>query len=47
VRHFDYLVINEEARPVQAVNDLDAIVRAEKYRIHRYPDTRLKELEDS
>ncbi len=47
VRHFDYLVINEEARPVQAVDDLDAIVRAEKYRIHRYPDIRLKELEDS
>lgn len=47
VRSFDYLVINEEAQPTRAVDDLEAIVRAERYRIHRYPDTRLKELEDS
>ncbi len=31
----------------QAVDDLEAIVRAERFRIHRYPETRLKELEDS
>ncbi|MEO7040084.1 MAG: guanylate kinase [Candidatus Elarobacter sp.] len=47
VRRFDYLVINEEAQPQQAVDDLQAIVRSERYRIHRYPETRLKELEDS
>jgi guanylate kinase len=47
VRRFEYLVINEEAHPRQAVDDLEAIVRAERYRIHRYPETRLKELEDS
>ncbi|GAC1658060.1 MAG: guanylate kinase [Candidatus Elarobacter sp.] len=47
VRRFDYLVINEEAQPQQAVDDLEAIVRAERYRIHRYPETRLKELEDT
>jgi guanylate kinase len=47
VRRFDYLVINEEAQPQQAVDDLEAIVRAERYRIHRYPENRLKELEDS
>ncbi len=47
IRRFDYLVINEEARLQQAVDDLEAIVRAERYRIHRVPDTRLKELEDS
>jgi len=47
VRRFDYLVINEEAQPQQAVDDLEAIVRAERYRIHRDPETRLKELEDS
>ena len=46
-RRFDYLVINEEAQPQQAVDDLAAIVRAERYRIHRVPDIRLKELEDS
>lgn len=47
VRRFDYLVINEEAQPERAVDELEAIVRAERYRIHRYPDIRLKELEDS
>jgi guanylate kinase len=47
IRRFDYLVINEEAHPSQAVDDLEAIVRAERYRIHRVPDNRLKELEDS
>jgi guanylate kinase len=47
VRRFEYLVINEEAQPHQAVDDLEAIVRAERYRIHRYPENRLKELEDS
>ena len=47
VRRFDYLVINEEAQPQRAVDDLEAIVRSERYRIHRYPDYRLKELEDS
>lgn len=47
VRRFDYLLINEEARPEQAVDDLEAIVRAERFRIHRYPETRLKELEDT
>lgn len=47
VRRFDYLVINEEAQPQRAVDDLEAIVRSERYRIHRYPETRLKELEHS
>jgi guanylate kinase len=47
VRRFDYLVINEEAQPGRAVDELEAIVRAERYRIHRYPETRFKELEDS
>lgn len=46
-RNFDYLVINEEAKPQQAIDDLEAIVRAERYRIHRYPDNRLKELENT
>jgi guanylate kinase len=47
VRHFDYLLINEDARPDEAVNDLEAIVRAERQRIHRLPDHRLKEIEQS
>ncbi|GAC1536871.1 MAG: guanylate kinase [Candidatus Velthaea sp.] len=47
VRHFDYLVINEEAQPERAVDDLAAIVHAERFRIHRYPDTTIKELESN
>jgi guanylate kinase len=47
VHRFDYLVVNEEAKPQLAVDDLESIVRAERYRIHRYPETILKELEDS
>jgi guanylate kinase len=47
IREFDYLVINEEAQPDRAVDELESIVRAERYRIHRYPETRLRELEDS
>jgi guanylate kinase len=45
VRRFDYLLVNEEARPHEAVDDLEAIVRAERLRIHRYTDHRLKEIE--
>jgi guanylate kinase len=47
VRQFDYLLVNEEARPDIAVGDLEAIVRAERMRIHRYPDTRIKEIEEN
>jgi guanylate kinase len=47
VRRFDYLVINEEAHPDAAIADLEAIVHAERLRIYRYPDYRLKEIEQS
>lgn len=47
VRRFDYLVVNYEAHPDVAVSDLEAIVHAERLRIHRYPDTQLKEIEQS
>lgn len=47
VRSFDYLIINEQARPDDAVNDLEAIVRAERFRIIRYPDTTIKRLEET
>lgn len=47
VRRFDYLVINEEAQPTAAVDDLEAIVRVERLRIHRYPDLRIKEIEEN
>jgi guanylate kinase len=47
VRSFDYLVINEQAHPEIAVEDLESIVRAERFRIHRLPDNRIKEWEDT
>ncbi len=47
VRSFDYLVINEQAQPEIAVEDLEAIVRAERFRIYRLPDNRIKELENT
>jgi guanylate kinase len=47
VRFFDYLLVNEEAQPDVAVEDLEAIVRAERMRIYRYPDTRIKEIEEN
>jgi guanylate kinase len=46
VRSFDYLIINQQAHPDVAVEDLESIVRAERFRIHRLPDNRIKELED-
>ncbi len=47
VRRFDYLLVNEEAHTDVAIEDLEAIVRAERMRIHRYPDTRIKEIEEN
>ncbi len=47
VRSFDYLIINEQAHPEVAVDDLESIVRAERFRIHRLPDNRIKEVEDN
>ena len=47
LRHFDYIVINEDRREQEAVNDLEAIVRAERFRIHRYDDDSIRKLEDS
>jgi guanylate kinase len=47
VRRFDYLLVNEETQPGVAVDNLEAIVHAERMRIHRYPDTRIKEIEEN
>ncbi len=43
IRNFDYVIINEQAPPERrtsppAVDDLEAIVRAERFRIHHYHD---------
>jgi len=47
VRRFDYLVINEQAHPERAVDDLDAILRAERNRIYRWTDQAIRTLEES
>jgi guanylate kinase len=47
IRRFDYLVINEEANPDSAVDDLDAILRAERNRIYRWTDQAIRTLEES
>lgn len=47
IRHFDYMVINEQRRSEEAVNDLEAIVRAERFRIHRYSEDSIRKLEHS
>ena len=47
VRSFDYIVINEESRSEEAVRDLQAILQAERFRIHRYDDDSIRKLEDS
>lgn len=47
VREFDYIVINAEARSDEAVRDLQAILQAERFRIHRYSDDSIRELEQS
>ena len=47
VRRFDYLLVNEEAHPDTAIEDLESLVRAERMRIHRYTDTRIKEIEEN
>lgn len=47
VREFDYIVINAESRSDEAVRDLQAILQAERFRIHRYSDDSINELEHS
>jgi guanylate kinase len=45
LRSFDYLVINEQGRPAQATADLAAILQAERFRIHRYSDDSIANVE--
>ena len=45
IRNFDYIVTNEQGRSEDAIDDLDAIVQAERYRIHRYSDDSIKNVE--
>jgi guanylate kinase len=47
IRRFDYIVVNAQDRPQEAVRDLDAILHAERFRIHRYPDDSIQAVESS
>lgn len=47
IRRFDYIVVNAQDRPQEAVRDLEAILRAERFRIHRYPDDSIRRVESS
>ncbi|HZY96664.1 MAG TPA: guanylate kinase [Candidatus Cybelea sp.] len=47
IRRFDYIVVNEQHRSEDAVRDLEAILQAERFRIHRYPDDSIRRVESS
>ena len=47
IRNFDYIVINGQGRPDEAIRDLQAILQAERFRIHRYSDDSLADVEHS
>lgn len=52
IRRFDYVIINEQAPPerrdaLPAVDDLEAIVRAERFRIHHYNDSVFRNVENA
>lgn len=45
IANFDYIVVNEQGRSEDAVRDLQAILHAERFRIHRFSEDRLKNVE--
>ncbi len=47
IREFDYLVINEQRQLERAVDDLQSILQAERFRIHRYSDDIIRKVEHS
>ena len=47
IRRFDYIVVNAQDRPEDAVRDLEAILQAERFRIHRYPDDSIQRVKSS
>ncbi len=52
IHYFDYVIINEQAPPerrdtLPAVDDLEAIVRAERFRIHHYDDDTFRNVENA
>jgi guanylate kinase len=51
IRQFDYAVINEQAviaeGSLPAIDDLEAVIRAERHRIHHYDDETFRNVADS
>ncbi len=47
IRRFDYIVVNAQDRPEEAVRDLEAILQAERFRIHRYPEDSIQRVKSS
>jgi guanylate kinase len=45
VRRFDYLVVNHQGRGSEAVEGLEAIIRAEHFRTSRYTDNEIRTIE--
>ncbi len=45
IRSFDYIIINEQHRSEEAVEDLEAVLHSERFRIHRFGDELLGNLE--
>ena len=47
IRNFDYILVNEEGLKEDAIRDLQAILQAERFRIHRWGDDSLNNFEQS
>jgi len=47
IRSFDYMVVNEQGRPDDAIRDLQAILQAERFRIHRWGDDSIGRIEST
>lgn len=45
IRKFDYIIVNEQHRSEEAVEDLGSVLHAERFRIHRWGDDRLRSVE--
>jgi guanylate kinase len=44
IRSFDYVVVNAEGQSEEAVTDLQAILHAERFRIHRYSEESIESI---
>lgn len=47
IRRFDYLVVNEQDRQEEAIGDLQAVLHAERLKIHRYTDESIQKVQST